>query len=191
MGLYGGTPQATKSYFGKPPCETIVAGDINGDCIVNSTDFALMSAYWQGQYYKSYPVPAKDPNPRDGEEYVSINTYLGWQAHCYPPYLPRPRWEPQEIDPTSPCAASHDVYFGTDYTALRNADRNSPQYKGNQPAEESRYNGYLLDELDANTTYYWRIDQIGANGAMTIGYVWSFTTGENTKLPPISGINPD
>ena len=31
MGAHGGTPQASKSYFGEPVCETIFAGDINGD----------------------------------------------------------------------------------------------------------------------------------------------------------------
>jgi hypothetical protein len=46
MGAYGGTIEASKSYFGKPPCETIVAGDINGDCIVNLKDFALMAYHW-------------------------------------------------------------------------------------------------------------------------------------------------
>jgi hypothetical protein len=40
------TAYAGKSYFGKPPCETIVAGDINGDCNVNFKDFAIMTAYW-------------------------------------------------------------------------------------------------------------------------------------------------
>ncbi|MHC4643702.1 MAG: hypothetical protein ACYS32_18830, partial [Planctomycetota bacterium] len=46
MGAYGGTAEASKSYFGEPVCEIIVAGDINGDCIVNSVDFALMAAHW-------------------------------------------------------------------------------------------------------------------------------------------------
>lgn len=46
MGAFGGTAEASKSYFGEPICETIVAGDINGDCIVNSVDFALMAAHW-------------------------------------------------------------------------------------------------------------------------------------------------
>lgn len=45
-GAYGGTAEASKSYFGKPPCETIVAGDINGDCIVDFKDFALMAFHW-------------------------------------------------------------------------------------------------------------------------------------------------
>jgi len=46
MGAYGGTAQASKSYFGRPVCETIVAGDINGDCIVNFKDFAFVAWYW-------------------------------------------------------------------------------------------------------------------------------------------------
>jgi len=46
MGAYGGTPEASKSYFGGPSCETIVAGDINGDCKVDLSDFALLSLHW-------------------------------------------------------------------------------------------------------------------------------------------------
>ncbi|MDH4240296.1 MAG: hypothetical protein OEW48_12105 [Phycisphaerae bacterium] len=46
MGAYGGTTEASKSYFGKPPCETIVAGDVNGDCLVNFLDFRLMALHW-------------------------------------------------------------------------------------------------------------------------------------------------
>jgi hypothetical protein len=38
-------------------------------------------------------------------------------------------------------------------------------------------NAYILDQLDANTTYYWRIDEIAANGAITTGRIWTFTTG--------------
>ena len=46
MGAYGGTVEASKSYFGEPPCETIVAGDINGDCEINFEDFRLMALHW-------------------------------------------------------------------------------------------------------------------------------------------------
>lgn len=46
MGAYGGTAQASKSYFGQPVCEKIVAGDINGDCKVDFSDFVLMAAHW-------------------------------------------------------------------------------------------------------------------------------------------------
>jgi hypothetical protein len=46
MGAYGGTAEASKSYFGETVCETIVAGDINGDCNVDFWDFAIMAGHW-------------------------------------------------------------------------------------------------------------------------------------------------
>jgi predicted outer membrane repeat protein len=46
MGAYGGTTEASKSYFGGPVCETIVAGDINGDCKVDFKDFVIMAHHW-------------------------------------------------------------------------------------------------------------------------------------------------
>ena len=46
MGTYGGTAEASKSYFAKPVCETIVAGDINGDCKVDWADFTLLALHW-------------------------------------------------------------------------------------------------------------------------------------------------
>ncbi|MBN2269207.1 MAG: hypothetical protein JXN61_01245, partial [Sedimentisphaerales bacterium] len=45
----GGTAEASKSYFGGPPCETIVAGDINGDCEINFEDFRIMALHWMWQ----------------------------------------------------------------------------------------------------------------------------------------------
>ncbi len=50
MGAYGGTAEASKSYFGEPLCETIVAGDINGDCEVNFLDFRIMALHWLFEY---------------------------------------------------------------------------------------------------------------------------------------------
>jgi len=46
MGAYGGTGEASKSYFGKPPCEVIVAGDVNGDCAIDSKDFFFVALHW-------------------------------------------------------------------------------------------------------------------------------------------------
>ncbi len=46
MGAYGGTAQASKSYFGQPPCGSIVAGDLNGDCQVDRADLEIMALHW-------------------------------------------------------------------------------------------------------------------------------------------------
>jgi len=46
MGAYGGTPEASKSYFGEPVCETVIAGDLNGDCRVDFADLAILLKHW-------------------------------------------------------------------------------------------------------------------------------------------------
>jgi hypothetical protein len=46
MGAYGGTAEASKSYFGLPTCEKVVAGDINGDCRVDFDDLVIMASHW-------------------------------------------------------------------------------------------------------------------------------------------------
>ena len=55
MGAYGGTPEASKAYFGEPVCETIVAGDINGDGQVNRTDLEIMALHWTDE--EPLPLP--------------------------------------------------------------------------------------------------------------------------------------
>lgn len=55
MGAYGSTPEASKSYFGEPICETIIAGDINGDCKVDWADLEIMALHWTDDEPLSLP----------------------------------------------------------------------------------------------------------------------------------------
>ena len=55
MGAYGGTPKASKTYFGEPVCETIVAGDINGDGQVDRADLEIMALHWTDEEPLSLP----------------------------------------------------------------------------------------------------------------------------------------
>ena len=74
-------------------------------------------------------------------------------------------------------ATSHDVYFGMDKDAVRNATKSSPEYKGNKPlGSESLDPG----ELIWNTTYYWRVDGINSLNSKSpwVGNVWSFMTAD-------------
>jgi hypothetical protein len=95
------------------------------------------------------------PNPANGALDVKQTQILIWTPGVY--------------------AASHQVYFGTNKEAVRNADTSSPEYKGagNLGAES-----YDPGKLQWNTIYYWRIDEINnANpDSPWIGPVWSFTT---------------
>ena len=67
-------------------------------------------------------------------------------------------------------ATSHEVYFGTDAAAVANATMASPEYAGSQSN-----NIFSPGGLDADTVYYWRIDESTPSG-MIPGEVWSLHT---------------
>lgn len=69
MGAYGAGDKASKSYFGKPVCEVIIAGDINGDCVVDSEDEAILMSHWMmnAEDFISKPPTARLIEPQDGD----------------------------------------------------------------------------------------------------------------------------
>jgi len=76
-------------------------------------------------------------------------------------------------------AISHDVYFGT------NSTPNGGDFQGNQGGT-----GFDPGTLANETTYYWRIDEVNADGTTT-GLVWSFNTEAAPVLPgPAIDPNP-
>ncbi|HCO92774.1 MAG TPA: hypothetical protein DIU00_02285 [Phycisphaerales bacterium] len=78
-------------------------------------------------------------------------------------------WTPAEN------AVSHEVYFGTDKDAVRNADQNSPEYKGDKALGDENYDP---GKLDWYSTYCWRVDEIDSLGNTSKGPLWSFTTAD-------------
>jgi hypothetical protein len=105
----------------------------------------------------SLPLKASSPNPRSGSVDVKQTSVLTWGPGDF--------------------AASHEVYFGTDEDAIRNADTGSPEYKGSRSLGSESYDP---GKLDWDTTYYWRVDEVNnANpDSPWIGGVWSFTTAD-------------
>ena len=69
-------------------------------------------------------------------------------------------------------ASSHDVYFGTDRDAVADADNNATEFQGNQTATSLSLAG--LVEFGGGD-YYWRIDEVEANGSIIAGTIWKFT----------------
>jgi hypothetical protein len=72
-------------------------------------------------------------------------------------------------------AASHQVYFGSDKDAVKNADTGSPEYKGTRALGSESYDPGMLEW---DTTYYWRIDEVNSPNPDSpwTGILWSFTT---------------
>jgi hypothetical protein len=72
-------------------------------------------------------------------------------------------------------AASHEIYFGADKDAVKNADTGSPEYKGTRALGSETYDP---GKLEWDSTYYWRIDEVNNTNPDSpwIGPLWSFTT---------------
>jgi len=68
---------------------------------------------------------------------------------------------------------SHQVYFGTDEEAVKNANTDSPEYKGTRNLGSESYDA---GQLEWGTTYYWRVDEVKADSTIQKGNIWSFTT---------------
>ncbi|MBN2313970.1 MAG: right-handed parallel beta-helix repeat-containing protein [Sedimentisphaerales bacterium] len=72
MGAFGAAEKASKSYFGEPVCQTVIAGDINGDCVVDSNDLAILSSHWMmsGEDFVNKPPTVRLLEPQDGDRIV-------------------------------------------------------------------------------------------------------------------------
>ncbi|HUU16261.1 MAG TPA: LamG domain-containing protein [Sedimentisphaerales bacterium] len=95
------------------------------------------------------------PNPSNGAVDIKQTPILTWTPGVY--------------------AASHQVYFGTDKEAVRNADTGSPEYKGTRDLGAQSYDPGMLEW---DTAYYWRIDEVNNTNPDSpwTGILWSFTT---------------
>ncbi|MHC4117364.1 MAG: right-handed parallel beta-helix repeat-containing protein, partial [Planctomycetota bacterium] len=106
------------------------------------------------------PGQASGPSPADDANDVSMRADLSWTA--------------------DPLALSHDVYFGTDFNDVNDANTaTSGIFKGNQGS-----NIYDPGLLALGITYHWRIDEKNSVGT-TKGNVWSFSTSIDTDADNI------
>jgi hypothetical protein len=119
----------------------------------------------------SKPLRATAPDPANGETDSESSLILEWIKGDE--------------------AAQHDVYFGTDYNDVAQADViTSGIYKGRQDRDNTQYTP-AEGLLEWNTTYYWRIDEVNENNPETIlkGKVWRFTTGDFVIIDDFEAYN--
>jgi len=116
------------------------------------------------------PIKASSPSPRNFATGVKHTPILKWGAGDY--------------------AASHEVYFGTDEEAVKNATTASPEYKGTKALGDESYDP---GKLAWASTYYWRVDEVNSVNPDTpwIGSLWSFTTGDFLVVDSFEDYNAD
>ncbi len=124
------------------------------DVIDSLGALASKGKVWQ---FTTIPKPVPEPSapiPNDGAADISIEQTLSWT--------------------NGNVASSHDIYFGTNYNDVLNADRSSPLYRGNIAIDSP---STFSPELGYGATYYWRVDAINSDDvAQWKGDVWRFTT---------------
>ena len=119
---------------------------------------------WGGWFYYglsevrffSIPFSAREPNPADDATDIPLISSLDWT-------------------PTK-TAVAYDVYFGTVFNDINEADRSDLQ--GILVSQDQNDVTYNPGCLDFSQTYYWRVDEVNAPPDSFIfkGDVWSFTT---------------
>ena len=109
-----------------------------------------------------------NPNPSNGAADVEQTQIITWLPSVF--------------------AASHQLYFGTDKDAVKNADTGSPEYKGTRDLGSESYDP---GKLELNATYYWRIDEVNnANpDSPWTGSLWSFTTVDSILVENFEDYN--
>ncbi|MFC1604723.1 PA14 domain-containing protein [Planctomycetota bacterium] len=102
-------------------------------------------------------VKANSPSPVNGASGTKMTPILKWRMGDF--------------------AASHEVYFGTDANAVKNATTASPEYKGLRALGDESYDPGKLAWF---TEYFWRIDEVNNLNpdSPCIGNLWSFKTGD-------------
>ena len=110
---------------------------------------------------------AREPNPADGSIHSDTWVTVTWTAGF--------------------TAASHDVYFSDNLADVQASTAEA--FRGNQALTNFvvGFPGFPYPEgLVSGTTYYWRIDEIEADGTtLHEGNIWSFL------VPPKSAYHPD
>ncbi|KPK34154.1 MAG: hypothetical protein AMJ65_18750 [Phycisphaerae bacterium SG8_4] len=100
------------------------------------------------------PGAVGNPQPANGAADVQMIETLSWTA--------------------ADNATSHELYFGADADAVKNATTASPEYIGTRALGSESYDP---GGLAWDSSYAWRVDEVYPTGAVK-GLVWTFATAD-------------
>ncbi|MHC4328665.1 MAG: hypothetical protein ACYSWW_11160 [Planctomycetota bacterium] len=143
----GGAPQGTTTFTPGPlESEKIYYWRVD--------EFDAFETYKGDVWAFTTPGAVGNPQPANGAVDVQMTSTLSWTP--------------------ADNAASHELYFGTDVEAVKNATTASPEYIGPRAlgAESYEPGGLAWD-----SSYAWRVDEVYPDGTVK-GLVWSFSTAD-------------
>jgi hypothetical protein len=115
-------------------------------------DYALSDGEVAGLFRGGDVGKAWAPTPLNGQADVPRDANLAWLPGNYPEF--------------------HHVYFGTSFDDVNNATTASSEFKDEKSVGDEAY--AIPGDLELNTTYYWRIDEINDPNVWK-GDIWKFT----------------
>jgi hypothetical protein len=111
------------------------------------------------------PGAVGNPQPANGAADVQMIETLSWTA--------------------ADNAASHELYFGADADAVKNATTASPEYIGPKALGAESYDP---GGLAWDSSYAWRVDEVYPDGTVK-GLVWSFATADFISVDDFESYN--
>ncbi|MHC4072567.1 MAG: PA14 domain-containing protein [Planctomycetota bacterium] len=110
-------------------------------------------------------LKASSPEPKDGTLHADTWANLKWAA--------------------SDTAVSHDIYFGDNFDDVNDGAAGTFQSNQTDTFAVVGFPGFPVPEgLSPGTTYYWRVDEVEADGNIQKGDTWSFL------VPPKEAYEP-
>ena len=186
---------------------SVLSADLDDDGDVDLIDFTVMAGEWMEKVDAVFKGN-QDSNSYEPPETLEFDTAYHWRidevndTHPNSPWKGHiwsfttnrgAAWDPSPANDTiapndvilswlpGVDANSHDVYLGTDYNNVRDANSNNPLgvYKGPNdvvgPDGNNRFSYDPPGALELNTTYHWRIDEVNDSGLpQWPGDIWTF-----------------
>jgi hypothetical protein len=144
----GGLPQALTTFTPRGPLDTEKTYYWRVD------EFDAFETHKGDVWSFTTPGAVGNPQPANGAANVQMIATLSWTP--------------------ADKAASHELYFGADADAVKNATTASPEYIGPRALGAESYDP---GELAWDSSYAWRVDEIYPDGTVK-GLVWSFSTAD-------------
>ena len=140
----------------------------NNMTVIPINEWVSRIEYGPTESTQKLELVANNPYPVDNASDVSWAVILNWAPGLF--------------------AQTHDVYFGTDEEAVKNATKSSPEYKATYHIGSE---GFVSGILEFNTTYYWRVDEVNDAHPDQLwkGNVWSFTVGNYFVIDDFESYN--
>ncbi|TKJ35485.1 MAG: hypothetical protein CEE38_15040 [Planctomycetes bacterium B3_Pla] len=144
----GGLPQALTTFTPPGPLDTEKTYYWRVD------EFDAFETHKGDVWSFTTPGAVGNPQPANGAANVQMIATLSWTP--------------------ADNAASHELYFGADADAVKNATTASPEYIGPRALGAESYDP---GELAWDSSYAWRVDEVYPDGTVK-GLVWSFSTAD-------------